>query len=91
MQEGYINGQMPPQVTPPPDKMQRGSAGSQRDAQNETRFEITDKTIDFLGFRTLKDLLGSLGKSSFGGTIRGSWPREWSRGERRERTNSATR
>ena len=66
MQEGYINGQMPPQVTPPPDKMPRGSAGSQRDAQNETRFEITDKTIDFLGFRTLKDLLGSLGKSSFG-------------------------
>ena len=66
MQEGYINGQRPPQVTPPPDKMARGSAGSQRDAPNETRFEITDKTIDFLGFRTLKDLLGSLGKSSFG-------------------------
>ena len=31
-----------------------------------TRFEVTDKSIDFLGFRTLKDLLGSLGKSSFG-------------------------
>jgi Ca-activated chloride channel family protein len=64
MEEGYLQGQ-PPQVTPPPDKMPRGSAGSGRDAQN-TRFEITDKTIDFLGFRTLKDLLGSLGKSSFG-------------------------
>ncbi len=34
MQEGYINGQTPPQVTPPPDKMPRGSAGGQRDAQN---------------------------------------------------------
>jgi Ca-activated chloride channel family protein len=64
MDEGYMQGQ-PPQVTPPPDKMPRGSAGTGRDAQN-TRFEITDKTIDFLGFRTLKDLLGSLGKSSFG-------------------------
>jgi Ca-activated chloride channel family protein len=64
MQEGYINGQMP-QVTPPPDKMARGTTG-QGDTQNQTRFEITDKTIDFLGFRTLKDLLGSLGKSSFG-------------------------
>jgi Ca-activated chloride channel homolog len=63
-EEGYLQGQ-PPQVTPPPDKMPRGGAGSGRDAQN-TRFEITDKTIDFLGFRTLKDLLGSLGKSSFG-------------------------
>jgi Ca-activated chloride channel homolog len=65
MDEGYLQGQ-PPQVTPPPDKMARGSLGSERDAQNQARFEITDKTIDFLGFRTLKDLLGSLGKSSFG-------------------------
>jgi Ca-activated chloride channel family protein len=64
MEEGYLQGQ-PPQITPPPDKMPRGSAGAGRDTQN-TRFEITDKTIDFLGFRTLKDLLGSLGKSSFG-------------------------
>ena len=30
------------------------------------KFEVTDKSIDFLGFKTLKDLLGSLGKSSFG-------------------------
>ncbi|HEY3129199.1 MAG TPA: VWA domain-containing protein [Acidobacteriota bacterium] len=30
------------------------------------RFEITDKTVDFLGFKTLKDLLASLGRSSFG-------------------------
>jgi Ca-activated chloride channel homolog len=64
MEEGYLQGEMP-QVTAPPDKMPRGSVGAGRDTQN-TRFEITDKTIDFLGFRTLKDLLGSLGKSSFG-------------------------
>jgi Ca-activated chloride channel family protein len=30
------------------------------------RFELTEKGIDFLGYRTLRDLLGSLGKSSFG-------------------------
>ncbi len=30
------------------------------------RFELTEKGIDFLGYKTLKDLLGSLGKSSFG-------------------------
>ena len=30
------------------------------------KLEITDKSIDFFGFKTLKDLLGSLGKSSFG-------------------------
>jgi len=65
MEQGYLNGQMP-QVTPPPDKTPRGGVGAQGDRENQTRFEITDKTIDFLGFRTLKDLLGSLGKSSFG-------------------------
>ena len=30
------------------------------------QFEVTDKTLDFLGYRALRDLLGSLGKSSFG-------------------------
>ena len=65
MEEGYLNGQMP-QVTSPPEKTPRGGVGAQGDRENQTRFEITDKTIDFLGFRTLKDLLGSLGKSSFG-------------------------
>ena len=30
------------------------------------KVEVTDKSLDFLGFKTLKDLLGSLGKSSFG-------------------------
>ena len=42
-----------------------GQGGAQgKDGQ--ARFEVTDKSLDFLGFKTLKDLLGSLGKSSFG-------------------------
>jgi Ca-activated chloride channel family protein len=32
----------------------------------DARFEVTDKSLDFLGFKTLRDLLGSLGKSNFG-------------------------
>jgi Ca-activated chloride channel homolog len=32
----------------------------------EARFEVTDKSLDFLGYKTLRDLLGSLGKSSYG-------------------------
>ena len=31
-----------------------------------TRFEVTDKGLDFLGYRALRDLLGSGGKSSIG-------------------------
>src|SRR5881296_2634815 len=64
--EGFINPQQPPQVTPPPNTSARGQLGQPHERQPEARFEITDKTIDFLGFKTLQDLLGSLGRSSFG-------------------------
>jgi Ca-activated chloride channel homolog len=39
-----------------------GEAGE----RGEPRFEVSDKSVDFLGFKTLKDLLGSMGRSSFG-------------------------
>src|SRR5579872_679187 len=47
-----------------PEQAPRGGAGNGPDAK--VKFEVTDKSLDFLGFKTLKDLLGSLGKSSFG-------------------------
>jgi Ca-activated chloride channel family protein len=65
-QEGFINPQQPPQVTPPHQNSARGSFGQPQERQTEARFEITDKTIDFLGFKTLQDLMGSVGRSSFG-------------------------
>ncbi|MEZ5355184.1 MAG: hypothetical protein R2762_21330 [Bryobacteraceae bacterium] len=52
--EGYLNAD--------PKSGEAGAGG--RDAS--PRFEITGKGVDFLGFKTLKDLLGSLGRSSFG-------------------------
>jgi Ca-activated chloride channel family protein len=64
-QEGYLDGPTP-HVTPPPGKTPRGGIGEAQERPANARFEITDKTIDFLGFKTLRDLLGSLGKSSFG-------------------------
>jgi Ca-activated chloride channel family protein len=63
-QENFISSQ-PPQVTPPPSQTPGGQIGKDQHNLN-ARFEITDKAIDFLGFKTLKDLLASLGKSSFG-------------------------
>jgi Ca-activated chloride channel homolog len=63
MNEGFINPMQPPHVTPPPSQSARGGVGGKNES---VRFEITDKTVDFLGFKTLQDLLGSLGKSSFG-------------------------
>jgi Ca-activated chloride channel family protein len=35
-------------------------------AEHSFKFEITDKSLDFLGYRALRDLLGSIGKSSLG-------------------------
>ncbi len=42
------------------------ASGQGQGTEAPTRFQVTDKSLDFLGFKTLKDLLGSLGKSSFG-------------------------
>ena len=60
-QEDYIS------IEHPHDPAKQSSVGGQvGDAQQQAKFEITDKSLDFLGFRALRDLLGSLGKSSFG-------------------------
>ena len=60
-QEDYIS------IDQPHDPARQSSVGGQvGEAQPQTKFEITDKSLDFLGFKTLRDLLGSLGKSSFG-------------------------
>jgi Ca-activated chloride channel family protein len=42
------------------------AGGEIGDVQGEVRFEVTDKSLDFLGYKTLRDLLGSLGKSNYG-------------------------
>ncbi|MGH9513500.1 MAG: vWA domain-containing protein [Terriglobales bacterium] len=60
-QEDYIS------VDEPHDPAQRSSVGGQvGDVQQQAKFEITDKSLDFLGYKTLRDLMGSLGKSNFG-------------------------
>jgi uncharacterized protein with von Willebrand factor type A (vWA) domain len=53
--EQYLNAQEPSQ-----------GQGEQGDGEGETRFEVTDKAMDFLGYKALRDLLGPLGKSSLG-------------------------
>jgi len=56
---GYINTDGPPSDSP-------SGPGGGDGPETQVQFDVTDKAIDFLGFKTLKDLLGSLGKSSFG-------------------------
>jgi Ca-activated chloride channel family protein len=67
VEEGYLNLTAPPQMPgghqPVPGP---GRVDDARSAAEQVEFNLTDKGIDFLGYRTLKDLLGALGKSSFG-------------------------
>jgi Ca-activated chloride channel family protein len=62
-EEGYITIDQPP---PQDAQDQRGPGRASSGPEGEVKFELTDKALDFLGYKTLKDLLGSLGKSSFG-------------------------
>jgi len=57
--EGYIQTRKSKKPT-------TGKGGRAQAQEGQVRFELTDKALDFLGYRTLKNLLGSLGKSSFG-------------------------
>jgi len=34
--------------------------------QGEARFQVTDKSMDFLGYKTLRDLLGGMGRANMG-------------------------
>jgi Ca-activated chloride channel family protein len=43
-----------------------GGGGGRGPEGAPVRFELTEKTVDFLGFRALRELLGSLGRASFG-------------------------
>ncbi len=59
--EGYLDAD---QQADPQQGGEPGLGNPERNAN--VKVEITDKSLDFLGFKTLKDLLASLGKSSFG-------------------------
>src|SRR6476646_3369084 len=65
MEEGYLNLENAPQM-PAGHQSVTGPGGLAKAAARYVQFNLTDKGIDFLGYKTLRNLLGSLGKSSFG-------------------------
>jgi Ca-activated chloride channel homolog len=54
-EQNYINAEQP-----------EDGQGQQGDGNGEARFEVTDKGMDFLGYKALRELLGPLGKSNLG-------------------------
>jgi Ca-activated chloride channel homolog len=57
-EQGYVS------MAGQPDRQALGGEGD--GPSGHTRFEVTDKALDFLGYRALRDLLGSMGRSSVG-------------------------
>jgi Ca-activated chloride channel family protein len=57
-------------ITASPDleseRQRRAQGGGLGEGDEQARFEVTDKALDFLGFKALRDLLGSIGHSSAG-------------------------
>lgn len=66
--EGYLDlkeaPSMPGGQTPLSDSA--GKIDEARSASRDVEFNLTQKGIDFLGYRTLRQMLGAMGRSSFG-------------------------
>ena len=65
VEEGYLNLK---EVEQEQQRQQNGQGqGEVGEAQaRDVRFEVTEKGLDFLGYKTLQKLLGSMGKSTIG-------------------------
>jgi Ca-activated chloride channel homolog len=66
VEEGYLNLKEEQQQQRR-QQQRRGGRGEVSDPlPRNVHFEVTEKGLDFLGYKTLRNLLGSLGKSSIG-------------------------
>jgi Ca-activated chloride channel homolog len=65
MAEEYLKMEQAPRM--PQDFQQvLGPGGLAQEAAQQVQFSLTEKSIDFLGYKALRHLLGSVGRSSFG-------------------------
>jgi Ca-activated chloride channel homolog len=63
--EGYLNLEAPPQM-PAGHQQVEGKGSLSHAASKSVQFNLTDKGVDFLGYKALRHIMSSLGKSSFG-------------------------
>ena len=63
--EGLLTVRQAPQL-PAGHRAVLGPDGLAREAAAGVQFDLTEKGLDFLGYRALRQLLGSIGRSSFG-------------------------
>jgi Ca-activated chloride channel family protein len=66
VEEGYLKLREEPQNERRREMMGNGEGRIEEPLPRNVKFEVTEKGLDFLGYKTLRNLLGSLGKSSLG-------------------------
>lgn len=66
VEEGYLDLKKMPVETGDPPGIGGGNGTIGEPLPRNIKFEVTDKGLDFLGFKTLQKLLGSVGRSSIG-------------------------
>ncbi len=66
VEEGYITLDGKPSPGGPAAAVGEGYVDDAREAAGQVRFDLTRRGLDFLGYRALRNLLGSLGRSSIG-------------------------
>src|SRR6266478_309272 len=67
VEEGYLTLHEGPQTEQRREMMGGNGEGRiEEPLPRNVKFEVTEKGLDFLGYKTLRNLLGSLGKSSMG-------------------------
>jgi Ca-activated chloride channel family protein len=64
--EGYLTLHEEPQTPREQREMAGGQGTIEEPLPRNIKFEVTEKGLDFLGYKTLRNLLGSLGRSSLG-------------------------
>jgi Ca-activated chloride channel family protein len=65
IESGYLNLDAPPEL-PAGHQSVTGPGGLAQAAARDVQFSLTDRGIDFLGYKALRGILSSIGKSSFG-------------------------
>ena len=66
VEEGYLKLHEEPQTAQRRQMTGKGEGRIEEPLPRNVKFEVTEKGLDFLGYKTLRNLLGSLGKSSLG-------------------------
>ena len=66
VEEGYLQVNNPPQMPGSYQEMPGQGKIDEASAAQQVEFNLTQKGVDFLGYRTLKNLLSAVGRSSFG-------------------------